>query len=57
MLCFVTAGAGVAAEADADAWLRDALARALLGHIPFAGRLPVSIPGMYPLGHGILSAD
>jgi len=35
----------------------DALARALLGHIPFAGRLPVSIPGLYPIGHGILSAD
>jgi beta-N-acetylhexosaminidase len=35
----------------------DALARALLGHIPFAGQLPVSIPGLYPIGHGIVSAD
>jgi transposase len=29
LLCFVTVWAGVVAEADADAWLRDALARAL----------------------------
>ena len=29
LLCFVTAGAGVVAEADADACLEDALARAL----------------------------
>ncbi|MFN8504661.1 glycoside hydrolase family 3 protein [Kouleothrix sp.] len=29
----------------------EALALALLGHIPFGGRLPVSIPGLYPLGH------
>jgi transposase len=29
LLCFVAAGAGVVAEADADAWLKDALARAL----------------------------
>ena len=29
LLCFVTVRAGVAAEADADAWLKDALARAL----------------------------
>ena len=31
----------------------DTLAQALWGHIPFGGRLPVSIPGLYPLGHGI----
>jgi beta-N-acetylhexosaminidase len=30
-----------------------ALARALLGHIPFAGRLPVSIPNLYALGHAL----
>jgi len=29
----------------------DGLARGLWGEIPFRGRLPVSIPGMYPLGH------
>ncbi len=29
MLCQVTVPAGVLAEADADAWLKDALARAL----------------------------
>jgi len=31
----------------------EALAAALWGERPFRGRLPVSIPGMYPLGHGI----
>lgn len=31
----------------------EALARALWGDIPFGGRLPVSIPGMYALGHGL----
>jgi beta-N-acetylhexosaminidase len=30
-----------------------ALARALWGDIPFQGRLPTSIPGLYPLGHGL----
>jgi beta-N-acetylhexosaminidase len=29
-----------------------ALAKALFGKIEFKGRLPVSIPGLYPLGHG-----
>jgi beta-N-acetylhexosaminidase len=30
-----------------------ALASALFGSTPFAGRLPVAIPGLYPLGHGL----
>jgi beta-N-acetylhexosaminidase len=30
----------------------EALTLALLGRIPFAGRLPVSLPGLYPIGHG-----
>jgi beta-N-acetylhexosaminidase len=29
-----------------------ALAKALFGKIKFVGKLPVSIPGMYALGHG-----
>lgn len=29
----------------------EALAGALLGHIPFSGALPVSIPGLYEIGH------
>jgi len=32
----------------------EALARALVGEIPFQGRLPVSIPGIYPIGHGVV---
>ncbi len=32
----------------------DALVRALLGLFPIAGRLPTSIPGLYPLGHGLI---
>lgn len=31
----------------------EALAAALWGERPSRERLPVSIPGMYPLGHGI----
>ena len=31
----------------------DALAAALFGRIPFRGRLPVAIPGLYPTGHRV----
>ncbi|HEX6288944.1 MAG TPA: glycoside hydrolase family 3 protein [Herpetosiphonaceae bacterium] len=31
----------------------EALVKALWGRLPLAGRLPVSIPGLYPLGHGL----
>jgi beta-N-acetylhexosaminidase len=31
----------------------ETLAQALWGQIPFLGRLPVSIPELYPLGHGL----
>ncbi|MCS6816836.1 MAG: hypothetical protein N0A16_05655 [Blastocatellia bacterium] len=27
--------------------------RAILGEIPFAGKLPISLPGAYPIGHGL----
>jgi beta-N-acetylhexosaminidase len=30
-----------------------ALAKAMFGHVQFYGRLPVSIPGFYPVGHGL----
>jgi beta-N-acetylhexosaminidase len=33
----------------------EALAAALLGEAPFAGRLPVAIPGLHPRGHGLTS--
>jgi beta-N-acetylhexosaminidase len=33
--------------------LMQALAKALLGETPCVGKLPVSIPGLYPLGHGM----
>lgn len=33
----------------------EALAAALWGDIPFRGQLPVSIPGIYPIGHGEVS--
>jgi len=32
----------------------EALAGALFGQIPCRGQLPVSIPGLYPIGHGIV---
>jgi beta-N-acetylhexosaminidase len=33
--------------------LQEAMARALLGQIDIAGRLPISLPGLYPRGTGI----
>ena len=29
--------------------------KAVFGEIPIRGRLPVSLPGLYPLGHGIVT--
>ncbi|HEX5827715.1 MAG TPA: hypothetical protein VFY23_09360 [Candidatus Limnocylindrales bacterium] len=31
----------------------EALARALVGEVPFEGRLPVGIPGLHERGHGL----
>lgn len=33
----------------------EALAAALLGEAPFAGRLPVDVVGLYPRGHGLMA--
>jgi len=33
----------------------EALAAALLGEVPFAGRLPVDIAGLHPRGHGLMA--
>ncbi|MGH9456667.1 MAG: glycoside hydrolase family 3 protein [Thermoanaerobaculia bacterium] len=33
-----------------------AAVRAITGEIPFRGKLPVSIPGLYPVGHGVAAA-
>ncbi len=33
----------------------EALAAALLGEVPFAGRLPVDIAGLHPRGHGLVA--
>jgi len=30
-----------------------AAARALIGEIDIAGKLPVTLPGLYPRGHGL----
>ena len=35
----------------------EALAAALLGEAPFAGRLPVALSGLYPRGHGLVTWD
>jgi beta-N-acetylhexosaminidase len=32
-----------------------AAVRAILGEVPFIGKLPVSLPGAYPIGHGLLT--
>jgi len=33
--------------------LQQAMARALLGEIDITGKLPISLPGLYPRGTGI----
>jgi beta-N-acetylhexosaminidase len=33
--------------------VQEAVAKALFGEIDITGRLPVSLPGLYPLGHGL----
>ncbi|MCI0581898.1 MAG: glycoside hydrolase family 3 protein [Chloroflexi bacterium] len=33
-----------------------AVAAALVGRIPFRGRLPAAVPGLYPTGHGLVRA-
>ncbi len=35
----------------------DALAAVLMGHLPPQGRLPVSISGLYPRGHGLMAFE
>jgi hypothetical protein len=30
-----------------------AMVRAVSGEIPFAGKLPISLPGLYPIGHSL----
>jgi beta-N-acetylhexosaminidase len=30
-----------------------AAVKAMAGEIPISGKLPVSLPGLFPLGHGI----
>ena len=32
-----------------------AVAKAIMGEIPFRGRLPIELPGFYPVGHGIVT--
>ena len=49
------AAAEVAAY-DASAAVQAAVAEALLGQSPFAGRLPVSLPGLFRVGDGIALA-
>jgi len=50
---FPDVDACICAYRKADSAQR-AAARALFGEIGFQGRLPVSIPGLYPVGHGII---
>ena len=30
-----------------------AAVKAITGEIPFRGKLPISLPGLYPVGHGL----
>src|SRR5688572_6611161 len=38
---------------DTDPTAEMAAVKALTGEIPFQGRLPINLPGLYPLGHGL----
>ncbi|HAL91424.1 MAG TPA: hypothetical protein DCM68_00135 [Verrucomicrobia bacterium] len=33
-----------------------AVARGIAGEIPIGGKLPISLPGMFPIGHGLTRA-
>jgi beta-N-acetylhexosaminidase len=33
-----------------------AMVRAITGEIPFQGKLPIALPGFYPVGHGLRRA-
>jgi CubicO group peptidase (beta-lactamase class C family) len=46
------AGAAVVAYGSSDP-LQQAVAAALLGEIPWRGTLPVTVPGLYPIGYGL----
>ena len=46
------AGAAVVAYGSSDP-LQEALAAALVGEIPWRGTLPVTVPGLYPIGYGL----
>jgi beta-N-acetylhexosaminidase len=46
------AGAAVVAYGSSDP-LQQALAAALVGEIPWRGTLPVTVPGLYPIGYGL----
>lgn len=41
---------------DFSDWAEQAAVRALAGEIPIGGRLPVALPGMFPVGHGLTRA-
>lgn len=55
LLAFPAVATYVAAYGDASVTI-GAVVRGLFGEVPFAGRLPVSLPGLYPRGHGLRSA-
>ena len=46
------AGAAVVSYGSSDP-LQEALAAALVGEIPWRGTLPVTVPGLYPIGYGL----
>ena len=56
LLAFPAAPTYLAAYGDATVTL-SAVARALFGETSITGRLPVSLPGLYPRGHGLRSAQ
>jgi len=55
LLAFPKAPTYLAAYGDASVTI-GAVVRALFGEAPISGHLPVSLPGLYPRGHGLRSA-
>lgn len=41
---------------DTSPLAESAAVRAITGEIPFTGKLPISLPGFYPVGHGMTAA-
>jgi beta-N-acetylhexosaminidase len=41
---------------DFSDYAEESVVKALAGEIAIGGKLPIALPGLYPIGHGLLRA-